>query len=214
MKKTSIQNHFPAGRDAPRQPGLLLVAAALCLFLAGCLSKPALDRQTFALQTPAVTNTAPAGQAVLVVRPVEVSPLFASQSLVYRIGPNAFETDPYARFLIPPGRALAIPIAAYLANSGAFANVVEPDSLLKADKVLQVRVTELYGDFRQPGAPAAVLSLRVVFATAGGNVLWQRDYSRSVPLKQNTAAAVVAGYDQALAEIMADVATDLTTAGR
>jgi len=185
-----------------------LLPIAVSLLLTGCLSKPALQHQAFALQTPTVTNTAPTGP-VLLLRTLEVSPLFASQALVYRTGPNTYETDPYAGFLVPPGRTLAIPLRAYLANSGAFAAVVAPGSLLNADEVVQVQVTELYGDFRQPSQPAAVLSLRMVFAATGGNVILQKDYSRTVPLKKNTAAEVVAGYDQALAGIMADVAADL-----
>ena len=124
---------------------------------------------------------------------------------------NAYETDPYARFLVPPGRTLAIPLRAYLANSGVFAGVVEPGSLLKASQILQVNVTELYGDFRQPGHPAAVLSLRMVFADTGGRIVLQKDYSCSVPVKENTATDVVAGYDQALARIAGQVASDLVT---
>ena len=190
-------------------PAAFLLSLALGLCLTGCLSRPALVHQTFALQTPAITNTPSASGSVLVLRPVEVSPLFASQALVYRTGPNAYETDPYAGFLVPPGRALAIPVRAYLANSGAFANVVEPGSLLTPGQQLQVYITELYGDFRQPDRPAAVLSLRLVLAGTGGNVIFQKEYSRSAPLKQNTAAQVVAGYDQALAGIMADFTADL-----
>ena len=188
---------------------LFLLALAPVLLLAGCLSRPALVHQDFALQTPALTNTASAGHAVLAVRPVEVSPLFAGQALVYRTGPNTYETDPYAGFLVAPGEALGIPIRAYLANSGMFASVVQPGGLQTADQVLQANVTELYGDFRQPGRPAAVMSLRMVLAGAGGNVILQKDYSCSVPLKVNTAAAVVAGYDQALGEIMEQVAADV-----
>jgi len=191
---------------------LFLPALVAALFLAGCLSRPALVHQTFALQTPAVTNTPASGGSVLVLRSLEVSPLFASQALVYRLGPNAYDTDPYAGFLTPPGRALAIPIRAYLANSGVFASVVEPGSLLTADQELQVYVAELYGDFRQPTQPAAVLSLRLVLATSDGKVILQKNYSRSVSVPANTAAAVMAGYDQALAGIMADVAADLATA--
>ena len=187
---------------------LFVFSLVLSLCLTGCLSRPALVHQTFALQTPAITNTAPATGRVLVLRPVEVSPLFAGQALVYRTGPNAYETDPYAGFLVPPSRALAIPVRAYLANSGAFADVVEPGSLLTAGQQLQVYVTELYGDFRQPAQPAAVLSLRMVLATAEGNVILQKVYSRSMPLQKNTATAVVAGYDQALAGIMADFSAD------
>ena len=191
----------------------LLFCIVLSLLLAGCLSKPALVEKSFAFQTPAPAGSAGGkGTGTLVVSPVEVSPLFANQPLVYRIGPNEYETDPYANFLVPPDQSLTIPIRGYLAGSGLFASVVWPDSLIKPDKVLQVYVTELYGDFRDAKQPTAVLALRVVYASAGGEVLLQKEYSRHLAIQKNTAAAVVAGWNQALGEIMGELATDLASA--
>jgi ABC-type uncharacterized transport system auxiliary subunit len=199
MKKTSIAN--------------LLFCTALGLFLAGCLSKPALVGRSFAFQTPAITKSAAGnGASTLVVPPVETSPLFAKQALVYRIGPNEYETDPYAGFLVPPDQSLTIPIRACLANSGLFSTVVGPDSLIKPDKVLQIYVTELYGDFRDAKHPAAVLAMRVVFANLGGDVILQKEYSRHLTIPKNTAAAVVAGWNQALGEIMVELVSDLNSA--
>jgi cholesterol transport system auxiliary component len=190
----------------------VVATLALGMVLAGCLSRPALVRQTFAFQNPPPSDHAAAGgQGILAVRTIEVSPLFDRQAFVYRTGPDSYEVDPYASFLIPPDRALAIPIRRWLRDSGAFEDVIEPGSLIRADQVLQVFVSELYGDFRQPDHPAAVLSLRLLLlrSGAGGKVLLRKDYSRSVPLKQKTAAAVMAGWNQALSEIMGQAATDL-----
>jgi ABC-type uncharacterized transport system auxiliary subunit len=199
MKKTSI--------------AILLFCATLGLFLAGCLSKPALVGKSFAFQTPPMAKpVAGNGAGILVVPPVEVSPLFSKQALVYRIGPNEYETDPYAGFLVLPDQSLTIPIRGYLATSGLFATVVWPDSLIKPDKVLQVYVTELYGDFRNTRQPAAVLAMRVVFANFGGDVILQKEYSRHLTIQKNTAAAVVAGWNQALGEIMGELASDLNSA--
>ena len=189
---------------------------ALTLLLTGCLSRPGTERQNFALQTPALTNTAAAGTGVLAIRSCEVSPLFANRALVYRTGPNTYETDPYAGFLIPSGQALSIPVRAYLANSGLFGSVSEPDSSVLADRFLQVYVTELYGDFQKSGEPAAVLSLRVTLFESeqgrAGKHLFQKNYTQRVTLSKNTAAAVVAGWDQALGQIMGEVVNDLRTA--
>jgi len=197
MKKPSIAN--------------LLFCTTLGLFLAGCLSKPALGEKRFAFQTPAISKSA-AGMDTLVVPPVEVSPSFAKQALVYRIGPNEYETDPYAGFLASPDQSLTIPIRASLANSGLFSTVTGPDSLIKPDRVLQIYVTELYGDFRDAKQPAAVLAMHVVFASFGGDVILQKEYSRHVTIQKNTAAAVVAGWDQALDEIMGELVSDLNSA--
>ena len=202
---------------SPARTTLVLLPLALLLVLAGCLSRPALVHQTFALQSPPATGVAVVkGDHVLALRMVEVSPLFRDRSLVYRTGPDSYELDPYAGFLVPPGRALAIPLGACLRNSGTFKNVVEVESPLATDTFLEVHVDELYGDFRQPGRPAAVLSLRLLLFrdVKGGEseLLLQKQYSRSIPISQNTAVAVVAGWDKALAEIMAEANSDLATA--
>jgi ABC-type uncharacterized transport system auxiliary subunit len=193
-----------------------LAPLAATLLLTGCLSRPALPHQTFALETPSLPKAANArGQGVLMVRDVEVSPLFENRSLIYRIGPDLYQADPYAEFLVLPSRALAHPIRACLRSCGAFQEVVEPGSLLEANTILEVHATELYGDFRKPDQLAAALSLRIlVFSSGSGQsqkFLSQKEYARRVPLKQQTAAALVAGWDEALAQIMAEVAADLAS---
>ena len=198
-----------------RSVNLALAPLALGLLAAGCLSRPALVRQSFLLPTPsaAAPATRPVG-GVLALSSCEVSPPFASQALVYRIGPNAFETDPYAEFLVVPDKALAVAIRASLARSGLFSNVAEPSSSAPADQVLEVYVDELYGDLRVPGQPQAVLSLSLVLFDAkkenGTQVIFHKEYSRHLPVGQNTAAAIVAGWDKALENIMDDFARDLT----
>jgi ABC-type uncharacterized transport system auxiliary subunit len=197
----------------------ILICLALALGLAGCLSKPALRRQTFAFQIPpTAAPTESKGQSVLAIRSCEVAPTFASRSLAYRTGQDAYELDPYAGFLIQPAAAVEIPVRAYLRNSGAFKDVVELGGAFAPDVLLDVRVSELYGDFRSPGHAAAVLSLHLRFFTVEsgrtGKTWLQKDYSRREPLKENTAAAVVAGWDQALAQIMAEAIADIGTARR
>jgi hypothetical protein len=55
--------------------------------------------------------------------------------------------------------------------------------------------------------------MRFVFfdATNGvpGKAIFQQEYSRSIPLNAPTAAALLEGWNQALAEIMAEVSSDL-----
>ena len=209
--------HEVARTRRPARIALLLLPLALLLAFTGCLSRPALLCQTFALQSPAPTGAAAAkGDCILTLRTVEVSPLFQGRSLTYRTGADSYELDAYASFLVPPNRALAIPLCAYLRNSGAFQGVVEPGSLLVANTFLEVHVGELYGDFRQADKPAAVLSIRLLLFRGGNQkgpeLLFQKDYSRSIALPAKTAAAVVAAWDKALAEIMAEATSDLAAA--
>jgi len=190
---------------------------ALGLLAAGCLSRPALVRQDFVLQTPPIARPAPSPVGgVLALTSCDISPPFAGQALVYRIGPNAFETDPYAGFLVTPDKTAAIAIRTWLSRSGLFASVVKPGSSMPFDQFLEVYVDELYGDLQQPAHPQAVLSLSFVLGNSrkgnGAQVLFQKEYSRHLPVAHDTAAAIVAGWNQALGEIMSKFASDLTNA--
>ncbi len=199
----------------PRSPLLrLLLPLALAGMLAGCLSRPGLERHTFALESPPPAGNLPAtNQAVLAIRLLEVSPLFEGRSFVYRTGPDRYQADPYAGFLIAPARALAIPLRGYFRNSGAFKDVMEPGSQLGANTFLEVYVTELYGDFRPSSRPAAVLSMRMLFFDPEGlnkhHPFLNKEWSRRVPLQKKTAAALVGGWNQALAQTMAEVTSEL-----
>jgi hypothetical protein len=178
------------------------------------MSRPALVRRTFALQSVAPTNSAaPTGQAVIEVRSLKVSPLFEGRDFIYRMGADLYQADPYAGFLVSPGQELAIALRSGFRSSGAFKDVVEPESQLGADTDLEVHVMELYGDFRKPDQLAAVLSMRMLFFEAGNGKARQpfleKEYTCRVPLPQKTAAALVAGWDQALGRILADVVADL-----
>lgn len=204
MKKAFVRN-------------LILTPVALGLLAAGCVSRPALVRQDFVLQTPPVARPAANPiDGVLALTSCDVSPPFASQALVYRTGPNTFETDPYAGFLVSPDKTLAIAIRTWLARSGLFTRVVEPGSPVSADQSLEVYVDELYGDLQGPARPRAVLSLSLVLFDSkkgnGAQVLFQKQYSRHLSVAQNTAAAIVAGWNQALGQIMDEAASDLATA--
>lgn len=195
----------------------LLLTFALGSVLSGCLSHPALVKQTFALQCAPLTNSSPPkSQAVLAIRTLEVSPLFESRAFFYRTEADRYQLDPYGGFLVAPSQALAAPLRSYLRNCGAFKDVVEPGSQLAADTFLEVHISELYGDFRQSGQLAAVLSMRMLFFDAGSEKMHQpfleKNYLRRVPLQQKTAAALVAGWNQALAQTMAEVASDLASA--
>jgi cholesterol transport system auxiliary component len=195
-----------------------LVLSIFGILFAGCLSKPALKRQTFAFDNPPASNaTFSKSGGVVALQSVEISALFNHRSFTYRTSAEAYEIDPYAGFLVAPSRAVAIAIRAWLLNSGRFQDVVEPGSQITADKSLHVYVSELYGDFTKPDQAAAVLSLKMDLFKAGTDkkdrpVILQKDYSRRVPIIENTAAAIMAGWNKALTEIMTEASSDIATA--
>jgi cholesterol transport system auxiliary component len=153
---------------------------------------------------------------VLEIRALEVSPLFEGRDFVYRLGADLYQADPYAGFLVSPSQELALALRSGFRSSGAFKDIVEPESQLGADTILEVHVMELYGDFRKPDQLAAVLSMRMLFFEPGTGKARQpfleKEYTCHVPLPQKTAAALVAGWDQALSKTLAEAAADFTAA--
>jgi len=191
---------------------LLFLVACIC-GLTGCISRPALTRQTFAFSAPTIFSTnAVAGGHVLGIRKLQIAAPFDDRSFVYRTGEFSYVRDPYAGFPGSPADALLAPMRGWLRDSGGFSAVVEAGSALKPDTLVEINVSQIFGDFRQPPHPAAVITMRFVFFDAPngipGKVILQHAYSRCVPLDAPTAAALMDGWNRALAEILAEVASD------
>jgi len=172
-----------------------------------------LNRQTFAFAAPeklAPSNVATA--RVLGIRNLEIAAPFEGRPLVYRTGEHAYERDSYAAFLDAPAESLLVTIREWLRGNASFAAVIEPGSSLKPNTLAEIEVTRLYGDFRQPQRPVAVLTMRFLLFDAPkalpGKVLLEREYARSVALKSATPAALMDGWNQALTQVLTEVISD------
>jgi len=183
-----------------------ILFAAVCL-LTGCLARPHLDKQTFifALPSPSATSAVP-GDRVLGIRTLQVAEPFASRAFVYRTGEYSYDRDPYAEFMVSPAEGLVPPIRGWLRGAGGWHAVAEAGSALKPNTLVEIQVGQLYGDFRPSETASAVLAMRFVFFDAPngipGEVILQREYSRVVPLKARTPAALIEGWNRALAQIL------------
>ena len=192
----------------------LLLLGFLCL-LSGCLSRPALHTQTFAFDPPEDRPPkAPArSQLIVSIRSLRVAAPFDERSLVYRMGDFSYEADPYAEFLVPPAESLRAPIRSWMRENDFFQTIVEPGSALKPNTMAEITVVELYGDFRHPREPAAVLTLRIVVLDAPDGIAeklaFEKEYSRRVLLKAKNANALMSGWNDALNQILGQLGTDL-----
>ena len=172
-----------------------------------------MNKQTFAFSAPAIPATnVLASNRVLGIRNLQIAAPFEGRSFVYRTGEFSYVLDPYAEFLESPAEELMAPLRGWLRGNGDFSAVVEAGSALKPDTLVEVSVSQLFGDFRQPERPAAILTIRFVFfdATNGvpGKAIFQQEYSRNIPLNTPSAAALMDGWERALSEILAQVSSD------
>jgi uncharacterized lipoprotein YmbA len=186
--------------------------AAVCL-LTGCLARPHLDHQSFIFAPPSTSaeRVAP-GDRVLGIRTLQVAAPFEGRAFVYRTGESSYDQDPYAGFMVPPAQGLLSPICAWMREAGPFHAVEEAGSAVKPDTLVEIHVSQLYGDFRQSEHAMAVLAVRFVFVDAPhgvpGKVILQRDYERAIPLPAPTASALMEGWNQALAQIVHSAMVD------
>jgi ABC-type uncharacterized transport system auxiliary subunit len=192
----------------------ILAILAAVLALCGCLSKPPLHKQTFTFGAPPTSSgSAVAGDRVLGIRSLRIAPPFDGRSLVYRTGEFSYVRDPYAEFLDPPEEEMMAPVRGWLSRAGGFSDVVDAGSTLKPNTVVEISVTELYGDFRRSQHPCGVVTMRLVFFEAHNGMptkpILQQEYSRSIPVTAPSAAALMEGWNQAFGGIFAEVASDL-----
>jgi cholesterol transport system auxiliary component len=193
--------------------GLLLAACAL-MITACSIGKPIPQPTTYVVDPTAGTAVASAHRSTesLRIGNVRVAAPYAGSALVYRLDDVRYASDPYHVFAADPGAMFAYRIAAWLDDAGPFRSVAQPGSGRSARYVLEATIAELYGDFREGGAPAAMLTVQFALieqTNARPTVIYERTVGRRVDLPKASPDALVRAYGTALAEILSQVAPEL-----
>jgi len=189
---------------------------ALSLMTA-CLGQPHPVKNRFSLAVPEASPAAvnAAGRRTLILGAVTAAPAYDGRGLVYRLGPDRYESDFYNEFLAPPTRLLAEAAADHLTRASRRLRVAAVPGLAVADFGLETHIQELYGDFSL-APPRAVLTLRFTLndlRPAAAKVIWDRLYPCRRPLPERAGAAdLVAAYGLCLGDILDELALDLDRA--
>lgn len=193
------------------------IAAILSLTLAlgACsIGKPLEQVTTYAVE-PALPALMPGGDRkpeALRMGRVQVATAFSGRELVYRMDDVRYISDPYNAFLSEPGGMFGARIAEWLDRSGPYRSVSQPGIARTAPYVLEATITELYGDFRPGQAPAAVLTVQfaiIDMADARAQVVLERTISRRATIGEASPAALVRGFNRALAEVLTELAAEM-----
>jgi|GEM_PF-2927060 len=216
------------------------LVALLLTTLAGCgLSQRPPERAFFAIDPghPAtVATTAPAtsiapSDLTLRVLAARVAKPYDSQSFVYKLAPNQFQSDYYNGFIAPPDRMLAGALIEWLNHSGAVKYAVGSASSLDTRYSLELTVPALYADYTNPKSPKAIIEIRAFLfheGSSGTQILLQNLYQESEPIEappagassggvvngsaaaaNNTPANIAAAYSRAYQKILTRLTDDL-----
>jgi cholesterol transport system auxiliary component len=190
---------------------LMMLVASMC----GCAQRTG-EKNYYVLGTARVDRAVRTGSdAILEVRRFSIDPSFADPSLVYRLDEFRYEFDYYNEYLVPPALMLTQQARTWLARSGVAAHLLMAGSRIQPTHTLETNVTAMYGDFRDPSAPRAVLEVRCFLLDdrePTETIAMARVYGASHPIEEKTADAVVAALDAALERILTQLEEDLAAA--
>lgn len=189
-------------------------ALLLSLFCFGCVSleRSYPEKRYFVIEVKDAKSGNPEDGPILSIANLQISPRYADRGFVYRTSDAEYEADFYNQFLSSPAVMITEETRKALAALSKFKFVVGPASPLTANFVLEGSINALYGDFRKPSAPAAVLEIEFFLHNENpGNpgIVLQKRYLKSVPLKERSPEALVRGWSEALEAITAMFVADL-----
>lgn len=191
---------------------------AATLILTACLAQPHPQKNLFNLaaeirEVPTVSLPA---RRTLLFGGAATAAGYDNRGLVYRLGPDRYDTDFFNEFLAPPVRLLVDQTTQYLAAHNRRVRVVKTPGLALADYGLETYLESLYGDFTVD-PPRAVINIRFTLNDLRGSmnkVIWEKTYRREEPLGAKDAAGLVAAWNLALGDLMAELNRDIEQAVR
>lgn len=198
---------------------VLLLGLSSCLQVDNkILEKSYPQKQLYSLEAvrpPTPVGIRDGGKS-LRIRPFQILPPFRGRSFVYRLDENRYESDFYNQFFADPSELLTGVAEKWFSTSGLFQRVSSVPSRLGADYFLEGTVGALYGDYRHPQAPQAVIELQLLLIASGQGdpeMIFSRSYSSSTPFAPDSPEALVTGWDQGFTHILEQVERDISTLG-
>ena len=201
-------------REWIRRTLTMAMGAALGLAAGGC-TRPSPVKGTYVLEPALPSPVAKMQAGLLRVGTISVGAPYRGRSFVVRESDLKFETDYYNEFLVAPGANISEATARALAAAKVFKSVVPQGVIVDPDWMLDGFVDALYGDARSVDKPAAVLSISYFLRRPSGDAgvpIWTHTYERRVPFTPGNAGAYVTALNNALGDILAELARDLSAA--
>lgn len=189
--------------------GVLLVS--LSCFACVSFERSYPNKRYFVIELNSAKDGNPGGGEILSMYNLHISPRYADLGFVYRVSETEYEADFYNQFLSSPPVMISEETRKALAASNKFKFVIGPASSLTPSYTLEGSINSLYGDFRKPAAPAAVLEIEFFLHDenpANAGIVLQKRYMKSVLLAERSPEALVRGWNEALQSVVAMFVAD------
>jgi cholesterol transport system auxiliary component len=139
--------------------GLLVLLVSACT-IGVDLQRPAYEQQRFIMDVQRSPVGAPEpGAPTLTLGPVRVAPEFERRAFVYRLDERRYEGDFHFQWFTSPRDQVARAATAWFRHGGAFLEVLPSTRAADADYRLDLAVTALYWDLRDPGHHVAMVGI-------------------------------------------------------
>jgi len=191
---------------------LLIALATALLIISGCLSlnRKAPEKNFYSLGAETeISGTIAEKLIPLGVKEFEITPMYTTNSFIYRMGEFRFKTDYYNEFITTPQKMITEAVKQALFNTrGFYPSSLEDPSLYR----LSGKVVRLYGDFRTPDHPLAVMEILINLDPTDKPDLKDsvsRIFSRKLPIKDQNPETLVMGWNILLGQILKDFTDQL-----
>ena len=194
---------------------LMIMGLLIVLLCTGCARRTAIVKDTFLLDAQrGSVSTQVVSEAILAVQLFSIAPAFQEKGLVYRTDDNQSESDFYNEYFVSPAAMMTEQTRNWLAESGAFAQVLSPISSAEPTHILEGHIKQIAADVRDKANPQAVLEISFFLLEQHKRertIRFQKTYSAAHPLESRTAPACVAALNRCLTEILETLEKDLAS---
>jgi hypothetical protein len=187
---------------------LQLIAVFIgCWFLAGCISTKYVERKQYLLDIPKslAKKNSRSSSCSIFVEDVAVAVPFNQLDFLYRVESGRYLPDYYNGFLAAPAEQLDTILRAYL-RVYSNCNLEITKLLTSPPNSLQVKLVELYADYREHNNPQAVFALQFYLTTTTVDgksvVLLDKILRASVPLKAKDTESLISAWNEGVRDVL------------
>jgi len=179
-----------------------MLVCLLCLLLTGCFSSKYIGRRQYLFDLPeSSVKTNKSCMRDIYFDCVEVNAPFDQLNFLYRISSARYIIDYYNGFLVSPSEQLGSILESRYGNFNR--------DLIKSfgpKKKLQVKLIELYADYRNSNDPRGVIAMQFVLTkTTDDNktkVLLDRVFSARIPLREKNTDYLIRAWSHGLQNVL------------